>query len=214
MQAEGRPTGGVRQLIATGWPAGGHKADDLVPFVWPVHKRQPESAICRSFTISGWATIGPPDTALVSWATTEAVDLQGRSETGATGLEPATSGVTDRFGRSDARLRSPLIYFVCRPFPQFSWLIPHGCVDPASVVWATIGPDAVVWPMLSRRPLRREHARPWVCRHARCVPGCSAESVCTKVGDYGGHPGPVGQLADRHQLGLMRRPPIHQKRMI
>ena len=30
--------------------------------------------------------------------TTEHANLQGKGETGATGLEPATSGVTDRYG--------------------------------------------------------------------------------------------------------------------
>src|SRR5215204_6426313 len=36
--------------------------------------------------------------------------------TGATGLEPATSGVTGRVGYNDARRRTPLNVLICRRF--------------------------------------------------------------------------------------------------
>jgi hypothetical protein len=36
--------------------------------------------------------------------------------TGATGLEPATSGVTGRFGCYDVQTRTAAIYVICRPF--------------------------------------------------------------------------------------------------
>ena len=41
-------------------------------------------------------------------------------ETGATGLEPATSGVTGRVGRHDARRRTPLNGHICRAFQPWS----------------------------------------------------------------------------------------------
>jgi hypothetical protein len=40
----------------------------------------------------------------------------GHSGTGATGLEPATSGVTGRVGPHDARQRTPLSRLICRCF--------------------------------------------------------------------------------------------------
>jgi hypothetical protein len=42
--------------------------------------------------------------------------LQAKSKAGATGLEPATSGVTGRFGRNDAQRRTPRNRSLCRRF--------------------------------------------------------------------------------------------------
>jgi hypothetical protein len=49
-----------------------------------------------------------------------------RAKTGATGLEPATSGVTGRVGRHDAWRRTPLNGHICRAFQLWS---------PAGTAW-------------------------------------------------------------------------------
>ncbi len=46
--------------------------------------------------------------------------------TGATGLEPATSGVTGRFGQNDARRRTLLNGIICRHFCAYAAIAPHG----------------------------------------------------------------------------------------
>jgi hypothetical protein len=71
--------------------------------------------------------------------TTQYVDLQGVL-TGATGLDPATSGVTGRIGYGDAQQRTALNDVICRVFGAPGAAVPHGCVDPRIGVWATSGP--------------------------------------------------------------------------
>jgi hypothetical protein len=60
------------------------------------HGLSPEIAICRYFSKEEWAANGPQRLAKASPETTQTADLQGKNLAGATGLEPATSGVTGR----------------------------------------------------------------------------------------------------------------------
>jgi hypothetical protein len=60
------------------------------------HELSSENAICRYFSREEWATNGPQQLYETSAETTQLVDLQGKTSAGATGLEPATSGVTGR----------------------------------------------------------------------------------------------------------------------
>jgi len=55
---------------------------------------------------------------------TQTGQFPGSSKTGATGLEPATSGVTGRVGHHDAQRRTPLNRVICRSFFTSA---PHGC---------------------------------------------------------------------------------------
>src|SRR5207245_2713391 len=94
--------------------------DDLVVLVRPAHKRQPENAICRVFCVSApgheWTTrrrSGAVSDNRNSY-------LQGNCEAGATGLEPATSGVTVRLGHRDAPPRASPNDVICRDFWDLS----------------------------------------------------------------------------------------------
>jgi hypothetical protein len=62
------------------------------------------------------ARLLPESAVPASIETTELAYLQGFSETGATGLEPATSGVTGRVGHDDVRRRTPPNGAICRYF--------------------------------------------------------------------------------------------------
>jgi hypothetical protein len=53
---------------------------------------------------------------------TRDADLRAFRGTGATGLEPATSGVTGRVGHNDDRRRTPLNVLICRRFSSRGWL--------------------------------------------------------------------------------------------
>jgi hypothetical protein len=55
-------------------------------------------------------------------------------ETGATGLEPATSGVTGHFDRRDGGRRSPRNRSIHAGFRAFGAPTPHGCEKPFSTV--------------------------------------------------------------------------------
>jgi hypothetical protein len=56
----------------------------------------------------------------------EIARLQALRKTGATGLEPATSGVTGRFEGHDDGRRFPRNRSIHAAFPRFRELIPHG----------------------------------------------------------------------------------------
>ena len=71
------------------------------------HELSPEIAICRGFSKKGRATNGHSNLEKASVKTTQPVDLQEKALAGATGLEPATSGVTGR-RRDRALSRQPL----------------------------------------------------------------------------------------------------------
>ena len=61
-------------------------------------------------------------------ATTERLPMQARSETGATGLEPATSGVTGHFDGYNGGRRSPCGRSIHAGSRASATFCPHGCV--------------------------------------------------------------------------------------
>ncbi len=63
------------------------------------HEFNPQIVICRDFSKEEWATIGPQRPRKRLSRDNATGNLQGKILAGATGLEPATSGVTGRSWR-------------------------------------------------------------------------------------------------------------------
>ena len=99
------------------------KRDDSFPgrepfsFVLPVYKVAREIAILQVFLLLRQrATFGPPSAQATPNQTTLHADLQALRETGATGLEPATSGVTGRVGAPRRPAKNASEQPICRAF--------------------------------------------------------------------------------------------------
>jgi hypothetical protein len=104
----------------------------------------------------------PRSAASVPNEATRQADLQGKRLDGRTGLEPATSGVTGRVGRHDARRRTPLNGDICRAFQLWSQ---------AGTAWLS---------QSSNRRLGHE----WVsrsCRHGQRSGWRTREIACAKT---------------------------------
>jgi hypothetical protein len=86
------------------------------------YDRFPVAGSKRSIPIAVFSPVG----------TTKLTALQALQKTGATGLEPATSGVTGRIGHNDAERRSTSSNHICRYFPApphfgSAWLSESSC---------------------------------------------------------------------------------------
>jgi hypothetical protein len=89
-----------------------------------------ESTVFQQFWLKrparGAARLLPETAPIPPIETTKDPDLQAKSKTGATGLEPATSGVTGQFERHDPRRRSARSRSIHAAFWALRGPIPRG----------------------------------------------------------------------------------------